>query len=86
MMSFKKKVERTIMLLKKKNLVPIPEVVNDTDLLEDKVAMVIGGTGGIGGAITTELIHITVKKLMIVYISESLRKRCNRYYRNQKRI
>lgn len=49
MMSFKKKVERTIMLLKKKNLVPIPEVVNDTDLLEDKVAMVIGGTGGIGG-------------------------------------
>ena len=48
-MSFKKKVERTIMLLKKKNFVPIPEVVNDTDLLEDKVAMVIGGTGGIGG-------------------------------------
>ena len=56
-MSFKKKVERTIMLLKKKNLVPIPEVVNDTDLLEDKVAMVIGGTGGIGGAITTELMN-----------------------------
>lgn len=43
------------MLLKKKNLVPIPEVVNDTDLLEGKVAMVIGGTGGIGRAITTEL-------------------------------
>lgn len=54
-MSFKKKVERVIILLKKKNLVPIPEVVNDTALLEDKVAMVIGGTGGIGGAITTEL-------------------------------
>ena len=29
-MSFKKKVERAIMLLKKKNYIPIPEVVNDT--------------------------------------------------------
>lgn len=73
-MSFKKKVERTIMLLKKKNLVPIPEVVNDTDLLEDKVAMVIGGTGGIGGAITTELIHNNCKVISCGSSVESLRK------------
>ena len=73
-MSFKKKVERAIMLLKKKNYIPIPEVVNDTALLEDKVAMVIGGTGGIGGAITTELIQNNCKVISCGSSTESLRK------------
>ena len=73
-MSFKKKVERTIMLLKKKNFVSIPEVVNDKVLLEDKVAMVIGGTGGIGRAITTELIHSNCKVIGCGSSVESLRK------------
>lgn len=54
-MSVKKKIERVLMLVKKKNVVPIPEIVEDACLLKDKVALVLGATGGIGKAIVTEL-------------------------------
>lgn len=56
-MDVKKKIEHALMLFKKKNIIPIPEIVEDTCSLKGKVALVIGATGGIGKAIVTELNH-----------------------------
>lgn len=65
------------MLLKKKNIIPIPEVVNAESSLDGKVAMVIGGTGGIGAAITTELIHSGCKVITCGSSLESIEKAKN---------
>lgn len=51
------KIERAFMLLKKKKIISVPEIVGYPSLLKDKVALVIGGTGGIGSAISLALMR-----------------------------
>lgn len=46
-----KTVKKIISLLKTKNVVTIPQIVDENKLLNGKTAVIVGGTGGIGHAI-----------------------------------
>lgn len=50
-MSLKSKVKNTINILRTEKQIPIPQSVNAQKLLEGKVALITGGSGGIGLAI-----------------------------------
>ena len=52
MNKFKKTIKNFITLVKRKELIPIPQIENSNELLDGKIALVIGGSGGIGYAIT----------------------------------
>lgn len=46
-----KTVKKIISLLKTKNVVTIPQIVDENRILNGKTAVIVGGTGGIGHAI-----------------------------------
>ena len=50
-MSSKSKIEKMIKLFRSKEMIPIPKLMNSQKLLEGKVALITGGSGGIGFAI-----------------------------------
>lgn len=56
-MSVKHLIKSAFMLVKKKRLIPILQSSDPDKLLSDKVALLIGGTGGIGGAIARALVE-----------------------------
>ena len=43
-----KTVKKIISLLKTKNVVTIPQIVDENKILNGKTAVIVGGTGGIG--------------------------------------
>ena len=49
-MSLKSNVKNTLKLLRSKKMVPIPQPVNVQKLLAGKIALITGGSGGIGFA------------------------------------
>lgn len=51
----KKAIKKIIQVLKAKEMVPIIRNVPDSKLLEDKVALIIGGSGGIGMAVAKKI-------------------------------
>ena len=50
-MSSKSKIEKMIKLFRSNEMIPIPKLMNSQKLLEGKVALITGGSGGIGFAI-----------------------------------
>lgn len=50
-MSIKLKIKNAVKLLRTKEMIPIPQPVNSQKLLQGKVALITGGSGGIGNAI-----------------------------------
>lgn len=50
-MGLKSKIKNTIRLFKAKEMVPIYQPIDGQHLLEGKVALITGGSGGIGFAI-----------------------------------
>ena len=55
-MSIKKKIKGIITKIKKKEKIPIPVQMNTTELLNNKVVLITGGSGGIGAAIASKVI------------------------------
>lgn len=50
-MSFKSQIRKASKILRSKEMIPIPKPINMQKLLEGKVALITGGSGGIGFAI-----------------------------------
>ena len=73
-MDIRKKIERAFMILKKKNIVPIPEIVDNNCSLKNQVALVIGATGGIGKAIVSELANSGCKVVACGSSDQSIEK------------
>lgn len=69
------KIRRIIRELKAKEMVPIPEPVNVQKLLEGKVALITGGSGGIGYAIARAF-HDSGCKVIIAGTSEAKLQAC----------
>ena len=53
---FKKKIKNFIRFLKQKELVPVATPIDSNKLLEGKIALITGGSSGIGYAIANEFI------------------------------
>ena len=48
--AMKKHIRAMASLLSEKNYIPVPTPINTNQLLEGKVALIVGGSGGIGMA------------------------------------
>lgn len=69
---------------KKKEILPIVSNIEEKDLLKDKVALVTGGSGGIGKAIAAKLANCGCKVIISGTNEEKLQKICEKIGKNCK--
>lgn len=63
-MGLKSKIKNLIKMMQEKQLIPVEHVIDKDALLEDKVAVIIGGSGGIGLAIARSFIESGCKIIL----------------------
>lgn len=76
-MGIKSKITTMLYLLRTKEMIPIPTPVSEGDLLKGKTALVSGGSGGIGLAITDELLRLGCFVIIGGTSREKLERLCN---------
>ena len=74
----KKIIRNMIMLLKEEKKIPIPNPINAPELLKDKVALITGGSGGIGLAMAESFIKSGAKVIIAGTNEEKLRSCCEK--------
>lgn len=72
-MGVKQKIKNVIKLLRTKEMIPIPQPVNTQELLEGKVALITGGSGGIGFAMAKAFLDNRCKVIIAGTSEKKLR-------------
>lgn len=78
LMRFTSKIKNIINLLRTEKQVPIPQPVNVQKLLEGKVALITGGSGGIGFAIAEAFLKSGAKVIIAGTKEEKLKNCCEK--------
>lgn len=74
----KKIVKSTVMLFKEERKIPIPAPINTSELLKGKVALITGGSGGIGLAMAESFIKSGAKVIIAGTNEEKLKTLCQK--------
>lgn len=64
-MGIKSKIVSVIKKINKKEIIAIPKVVSDEELLKGKIALITGGSGGIGSAISETFVRNGAKVIIV---------------------
>lgn len=84
-MSVKSVIKRAIEFTRKKQLVPIQHNVDSNNILKDKVAVIVGGSGGIGLSIAKSFSESGCK-LVLCGTSQSKLEKCVLEFQNNENI
>ena len=74
----KKIIKYMIMLFKEEKKIPIPNPINAPELLKGKIALITGGSGGIGLAMAESFIKSGAKVIIAGTNEEKLRSCCEK--------
>ncbi len=77
-MGLKSEIKKLISYSRQKEQIPIPQPVNAEKLLDDKIAMITGGSGGIGMAIAASFLRSGCKVVLCGTSEEKLQKCCQK--------
>lgn len=88
-----RKIKQMVNFIKSPKLIPISEIKNENEILKNKVAVISGGSGGIGKAIAKEFINSGCKviitgtnELKLKQLKEKFGNNCKYYIINLKEI
>ena len=70
-------IKKVIWLFKEKEMIPIPYAVNADSLLDGKIALITGGSGGIGYAIAESFMKNGCSVILAGKSKEKLEKCCS---------
>ena len=68
-----KYLKKLVMICREKEMVPIPQPINTNSLLEGKVALITGGSGGIGMGIAKAFVNSGCKVVIAGRNEEKLK-------------
>ena len=74
----KKIVRNIVMIFKEEKKIPIPNPINVPELLKDKVALITGGSGGIGLAMAESFLNSGAKVIIAGTNEEKLKDLCQK--------